>query len=123
MKTEGLIEVILYAQDMAAQVAFYRDILGLEIAYPAGLEDYRQEYWVVFETGSCKLVLHGGGEGKSGSDAPKIVFGVADIQSCRAELLAAGVHVGEIRSPAPGVLVVDGRDPEGNAFSIEEHQG
>lgn len=123
MKTEGLIEVILYARDMAAQVNFYRDVLGLQIEYPVGLSDYSQEYWVVFATGACKLVLHGGGQGKLGESAPKIVFGVDNIDASRSELLAAGVSLGEFRSPAPGILVVDGYDPEGNAFSLESHQG
>ena len=123
MKIEGLIEVILYARDMAAQVDFYRDVLGLQIEYPAGLSDYSNEYWVVFSTGACKLVLHGGGQGKLGENAPKVVFGVKDIHVARTALLAAGVRLGEVRSPAPSILVVDGYDPEGNTFSLESHQG
>lgn len=122
MKTHGLIEVILYACDMAAQVAFYRDVLGLQVEYPAELIDYSHEYWVVFSTGSCKLVLHGGGEGKLGENSPKIVFGVEDIEVVRAELTTKGVTLGEVRSPALGILVVDGHDPEGNPFSLESHR-
>lgn len=76
---------------------------------------------MVLETDACKLVLHGGGERKLGEDTPKIVFGVEDIHASRAELLTAEVKVSEVRSPAPGVWVVDGRDPEGNPFSIESH--
>lgn len=44
-----------------------------------------------------------------------------DLEGVRAMLLTAGVWVDEIRSPAPGVLVADARDPEGNAFHIETH--
>jgi hypothetical protein len=54
---------------------------------------YRQDN--VFETGAV-LVLHGGGEGNQ-AVMPQDRSGVADIQSCRAELLAADVHVGEVR--------------------------
>jgi predicted enzyme related to lactoylglutathione lyase len=112
-------EVILYVQDMNAQIAFYRDRLGLEVKEPTGVEDFSQVYWVELDTGPCTLVLHGGGQGRIGRDAPKIVFRVADIHSARKFLLERGVKVGEPRSPAPGVWVCDGLDPEENSFSIE----
>lgn len=114
-----LMEVILYVADMPGQVSFYRDRLGLAVKYPAGQADYSTEYWVEFETGGCTLVLHGGGPKRLGADAPKVVFSVADIHAARAALAERGVTLGEVRSPAPGVLVADGADPEGNQFSIE----
>lgn len=122
MFTRGLIEVILYAQDMATQVAFYRDRLGLTVLYPTEVTDFANEYWVVLDTGACKLILHGGGNGKLGADTPKIVFGVDDIQAARATLVQRGVQLSEVRSPAPGVAVCDGVDSEGNPFSIEAHE-
>lgn len=114
----GLHEVILYVDDMAKAVAFYRDALGLRVAYPM-CEDYSQEFWVVFETGACKLCLHGGGERRQGHDAPKIVFQVEEINAARAWLTARGVELSEVRTPSPGVFVCDGTDPFGNRFSIE----
>jgi hypothetical protein len=42
---------------MDAQVAFYRDKLGLTVSYPDGLNDYTGEYWVTFATGACTLAL------------------------------------------------------------------
>jgi predicted enzyme related to lactoylglutathione lyase len=116
-----LLEVILYVQDMNKQVVFYRDQLGLTVTYPAGLSDYAKEFWVTLGTGMCTLVLHGGGQRRLGADSPKIVFRVTDIHAARAELLTRGVKLGEVRSPAPGVFVADGEDPEGNKFSIESH--
>lgn len=119
MKLGPLHEIILYVRDMPTQVAFYRDVLGLEISYPAGLDDYSDQYWVVFETGQCSLALHGGGEQRFGEDAPKFVFKVDDIEASRDELLAQNISVSEIHSPSPGVQVADCKDPEGNIFSIE----
>jgi len=119
MKTLGLIEVIVYVQDMDAQVRFYRDHLGLDVSYPQGLADYSQEFWVTLETGACTLALHAGGKRRLGEDTPKIVLGVEEIETARQELMAGGVKIGEIRQAAPGVQVCDGRDPEGNPFSIE----
>jgi len=122
MKTKGLIEIIVYVQNMNAQVAFYREAFGLDVTYPAGLSDYSNEFWVTLNTGQCVLALHGGGQKRLGADAPKLVFGVDDIHAAREELVRRGVKVGEVRSAAPGVWVVDGEDPEGNKFSIEKRE-
>jgi len=117
----GLLHVILYVEDMDKQVRFYRDVLGVPIRFPQGLPSYQNEFWVEFETGVCSLVLHGGGQQRLGQDTPKISFTVRDIEAARAALLGQGVRVSEVRSPAPGVLVADGFDPEGNPFSIDQH--
>lgn len=122
MITTGLIEVILYVQDMQKQVAFYRDSLELSVLYPAGLTDYSHEMWVVLATGACKLALHGGGQQRLGQDTPMIVFGVQDIHAARTTLLARGVKLQEVFSAAPGVWVCHGVDPEGNPISLEAHE-
>ena len=119
---KGIIEVIIYVQDMSAQVDFYRNTLGLAISYPQNQADYSKEMWVTFEPSDCVLALHGGGQGRIGKDSPKIVFGVDDIKSTRKALIGRGVQLGEVRSAAPGVWVCDGLDPEGNAFSIESRE-
>jgi len=114
-----LIEVVVYVEDMNRQVYFYRDKIGLSLSYPTGVNDFKDACWVTFETGDCTLALHAGGKKQQGADAPKFVFDVSDINQAREELIERGVRLGEIRSPAPGVLVCDGIDPEGNRFSIE----
>lgn len=122
----GLMEVILYVQNMDAQVSFYRDVLGLEVKTPQGVPNFESTYWVELDTGCCTLALHAGGQRRLGDDAPKIVFRVADVSVTRNELLRKDVPMGEIRSPAPGVSVCDGLDPEGFRFSIESrarHRG
>jgi predicted enzyme related to lactoylglutathione lyase len=57
-----------------------------------------------------------------GQDTPMIVFGVNDIQSVRATLIARGVQLQEIFTAAPGVRVCHGVDPEGNPISLEAHE-
>jgi len=119
----GLMEVILQVKDMNIQVEFYRDRLGLKVTYPQGVVDYANESWVTFETGRCILALHSGGRTRHGeTPSHRIVFEADDIQAARNKLLHRGVQVGEVRSPAPGVQVVDGRDPEGNVYAIESHK-
>jgi membrane protease YdiL (CAAX protease family) len=104
---------------MNLMVSFYRDILELDVKEPEGVKDFRDFYWVVFNTGSCSLVLHAGSKQRFGEDAPRIVFRVTDIHTARSTLIERGVELGEVRSPARDVLVCDGKDPEGNAFSLE----
>jgi predicted enzyme related to lactoylglutathione lyase len=105
---------------MTRQVAFYRDTLGLPVKEPKGVTDWSKVYWVELDTGSCTLVLHGGGKRNFGEDAPKIVFAVQDITAVRRTLMTRGVELSEVRSPAPNVWVCDGLDPEGNKLSLEE---
>lgn len=119
---QGLLRTILYVQDIDAQVRFYRDQLGLTVRFPTGLSTYADQFWVEFETGQCSLVLHGGGQKRLGADTPKLAFQVADMQLARNILLGRGVKLGDVRSPAPGVEVADGFDPEGNPFSIDCHK-
>lgn len=47
---------------------------------------------------------------------------VAILAEVGQDLLARGVLLGETRTAAPGVLVCDGEDPEGNRFSIESRR-
>lgn len=116
---KGLSQVIVYVKDMAKQVAFYRDIVGLPIAFPH-VEDYSDEGWVAFSTGQCTFALHGGGSGESKDDAPRFNFEVDDIDVARAHLEANGCWVGETRSPIPNVFVFDSRDAEGNYFTVRQ---
>ena len=116
-----LMEVILYVEDMPTQVAFYRDVLGFAVTYPVSLEDYTDQPWVTMDTGACTLALHSGGQRRQGVDAPKIVFRVGDVEAARRYLIGKGVQMGKIRTPAPGITVCDGQDPEGNRFSIKHH--
>lgn len=116
---QELMEVILYVEDMNAQVLFYRDKLGLPVNYPAGLQDYGDQHWVELDAGSCVLALHAGGEGRLGADSSKIVFRVEDVRAVREELVGRGVDIGAVRDDVPGKLICDGVDPEGNKFAIE----
>ena len=115
----GLMQTILYVKNMAESAGFYRDVLGLTVAYPAGLESYADQPWVTFETGGCALCLHTGGTGQLGPDSPSFTFRVADIAWSRSVLMARGVAMGEIFEAAPGIRICRGKDPDGHAFAIE----
>ena len=119
MFVRGLKEVVLYVEDMNAEVAFYRDKLGLEVLSPKGRGEYSGEMWVTLSAGECALALHGGGHRRFGEDAPCVVFRVSSVPSAREALRRRGVVTSAIRSASPGILACDGKDPEGNKFSLE----
>ena len=83
--------------------------------------DYSAEDFVRLDTGGSYLVLHSGRKTDNAGDEPRISYLTDDVAGMRERLLAADAWVDVVRSPTPGVLVADARDPEGNAFHIEEH--
>jgi catechol 2,3-dioxygenase-like lactoylglutathione lyase family enzyme len=115
--------VILHVQDMSREVSFYRDKMGFNVLVPQGVEDFSDVHWVELDTGECALALHDGGKGDLGEDAPGLNFWVGDIEAARKALIARGIELSEIQEIVPGVYICDGRDPEGNRFSLEGKLG
>jgi predicted enzyme related to lactoylglutathione lyase len=107
-----LIEVVVYVRDMERAVAFYQDVLRLEVAFES-------PHWTTFRTGGCTLALHAIERREPGSGEPDPTFLVADADAESARLVAAGVETSEIREPVPGTRVFDVRDPDGNRLSLE----
>jgi predicted enzyme related to lactoylglutathione lyase len=116
---ESLFQVILNVKDMERQVKFYKDVLGLKIIYPAESKNIHLENFVRFETGGANLVLHAGRQTKNAGQEPRISFRVSNLKAAREFMLKSKVSTGEIRNPAPGVYVLDCKDPEGNIFHLE----
>jgi len=119
----SLTRVILYVQDVGRLAAFYRDVLGLTI-----VEEI--EGWAVLRAGACELALHRVGEAYRVADPDawqvesnaKLVLTVdRDLDQLRAELVAKGVAMREIKS-YPGLtgFLCDGTDPEGNVFQLAQ---
>ena len=101
--------IILFASDLGALTAFYRDVLGLEIR-----DGSAKEGWVEFDAGGCSLALH---RGKSKRGSTKTAFGSSDVQKMREELVRRGAKMGKVKAFGDLVLC-DGRDPEGNVFQL-----
>lgn len=119
MKLLGDISVvILYVQDMGAQVAFYRDVLGFKVISPKRKKDFGDVFWVELDAGACTLALHGGGKRRFGKDAPTPGFRVKDAVATRGKLIKPGVKVTDIREIGHGVKVFEVTDPEGNKLSV-----
>ena len=112
-----LTQIILFVEDMARAVGFYRDLLGLKVVYPQDLTDYSETMWVEMEAGACTLALHGGAKAKPG-DEHNLIFKVDDLEAARQAILRAGVEIGTIRTLEDGKPIASGVDPEGHRFSI-----
>lgn len=112
--------VILFVKDLNREVAFYRDVLGLEVEHPRDTEDYSKAGWVELDAGGCVLALHDGGQGRIGEDAPTVTFLVDDLEAARQSVVDKGVPMGKIEEIAPGVFISSGTDPEGFGFTLEE---
>lgn len=111
------IEIILYVRNMNAEVRFYRDVLGLSLRYPKGLEDYSDQMWVEFSLGNSTLALHGGSESQPQPDH-ELVFMVENVARAREMIIEAGTEMGETRPLEDGSPISEGRDPDGHRFSI-----
>ena len=111
------VEIILYVRNMSAEVRFYRDVLGLPLRYPKGLDDYSDQMWVEFSVGNGTLALHGGAESEP-QDDHEIVFMVENVAQAREMIIEAGIEMGEIRPLEDGSPISEGRDPDGHRFSI-----
>jgi catechol-2,3-dioxygenase len=120
----ALNRVILYVQDVDRLATFYQQGFGLRV-----VEEIKGE-WSVLDAGPCQLALHRVGKAYRVDDPAswevesnaKLVMTVdRPLPELRAELIAKGVPMGQIKS-YPGLTgpLCDGRDPEGNVFQLAE---
>ncbi len=103
-----LVRVVLFVEDIERVTAFYRDILGLRVVNDEG-------GFVELDAGKCRVALH-----KAAAARPnrtKLTFRVRDVEATRAALVKKGARMAAVRS-GPSFTACDGKDPEGNVFSI-----
>ena len=114
-ETNELSEIVLHVQDLAAQLAFYRDFLGLPVKTNPQGTPARAE----LNAGACTLVLDASPTPGIAAARTRFVFRVANLNAVRRSFLAHGVRLGPIYEPAPDWQACDGKDPEGNLFSLQ----
>ncbi len=102
-----LARVILFTRNMATITAFYRNVIGLPLKS-------EEKGWVEFDAGGCVLALHQG-PGEPGST--KLAFGSMDVAKTRDQLAARGARMGKVKDLG-GLVLCDGKDPDGNLFQI-----
>ncbi len=110
-------QVVVYVEDMDRAVAFYREVLGLQVRI-------QQEGWVEFGGRGAGFALHSGGHA---SRRPKeyrkggvlVSIRVQSLEAAVAYLESKGVRVTEMGAESHGRLAVFA-DPEGNQFQLLE---
>ncbi|MBC8453123.1 MAG: VOC family protein [Chloroflexi bacterium] len=114
-----LYQIILVANNVARLAKFYRDALGFAITYPESTGDLAKESWVILDSGTCQLAIHGGGEVRT-SGSVILSIKVDDLDYASFDLKEKGFDVEPIYEVAPGVKSAKLRDPEGNRLSLEQ---
>ena len=103
--------IVLFTKAMPRMVAFYRDVLGLNL-----VKD--EKGWKEFDANGCVIALHNG-TSAIGKRPPKIGFWAKDIAATRQELLGRGAKVSKLMVGG-GLVRCEGKDPDGNPFSISD---
>ncbi len=92
--------------DMERALAFYRDVLGIEVVS-------ENQFWSELRAGDVRLALHDGGE-----DAQRggwtICLETDDLDLLRTRLMEAGVECDSEYHETPSGATLAFRDPDGN---------
>ncbi len=107
---------MLMAQDMGRAVAFYCDVIGLELRSQSPM-------WSELAFGDAIIALHGGGSGEFQKTG--LGFQVSDIGAACDEVRSGGGRVvsGPEDRSGEGIRVAELSDPEGNGFGISQYAG
>jgi predicted enzyme related to lactoylglutathione lyase len=105
----GIGTLLCPVRDMDRAVAFYRDCLGL-------VPGFVSSPWSEFDLGGVRLGLHPPFSGGPSGTGWIVGIQVNDIAECRARLAAAGYPTDAAYHDIPGGVVLDFRDPDGNAL-------
>ena len=108
--------VWFWTRDMDRAIAFYRDVVGLELVRRDG------DDWAELDAGAVRLGLHGAGDRPQLPAGGTVVLRVEDLDATKLALEARGVefdaHVGEVEGRARFASFAD---PDGNALQILEY--
>ena len=108
--------VYFFVSDMDRAVAFYRDVLELDLGYRSG------EEWAQLSAGPIQVGLHGAGPGPV-RPGGTLAFTVIDLDATKAKLTARGVVVGhEGGGEGLGPRFVEFDDPDGNVLALFEYE-
>lgn len=111
----------LQVADMAASLAFYRDLLGMAVNRRFSPMPGMDIVFLGREGLQLELICRAG-ESREGGENFSLGFAVDDLDTETARLAAAGVVCGPAVQPAPGVRMSFCNDPDGNAVELIEER-
>lgn len=104
--------IILFVRDMEAITVFYRDIIRL---HPDEEQLFPVDSFFRFNTGQCKLCLHGSGKPNGGRQ--KIVFHVKSVKAVHDVLKVKGLRLKPLKNEAR-LGCFDISDPKNNKIQF-----
>jgi catechol 2,3-dioxygenase-like lactoylglutathione lyase family enzyme len=112
---EGIDHVYYWTRDMDRAVAFYGEVLGLQLRRRSGGE------WAEFEAGPARLALHGTDEAELPASGT-VVLRVASLDEARWVLEERGAVFDGHESEVPGFArFATLHDPDGNPIQLIEY--
>ena len=107
---------MLMARDMGRAVAFYRDVIGLELRSQSPM-------WSELAFGDATVALHGGGSGEFQKTG--LSFQVSDIGAACDEVRSGGGRVvsGSEDRSGEGIRLAELSEPEGKGFTLSQYDG
>jgi catechol 2,3-dioxygenase-like lactoylglutathione lyase family enzyme len=108
--------VYFFVSDMDRSVAFYRDVMELELGERSG------EDWSQLGAGPIQVGLHGAGSGPV-RPGGTLAFTVTDLDAAKLKLTSRGVVIGhEGGGEGLGPRFVEFNDPDGNVLALFEYE-
>ena len=104
-------------RDMDRALAFYRDVLGLEVKFRDGGK------WCQLAAGETGLALAAPQEAAPAEAGSVVVFRVGDLDAVRARLAAAGIAIEAERDMGSHGRILACRDPEGTVLQLYQPAG
>ena len=104
--------VMKFVADMDKAVAFYRDVMGLELRFAS-------PHWSEFETGETTLALHPASERNPAGNA-ELGFSVEDVDAFHREKTAEGVSFPRPPEDLHGSRLATLLDCEGSQVSVSQ---
>ena len=117
MTVEKLQNAYYVTADMDRAVAFYRDTLGLDLAFQDGAR------WTQFKAGGINFALSSMDEAPEGAVGATVVFEVPDIAAAAAAIEAGGGEVLGERDMGDHGKTLTFRDPDGNLLQLYQRAG
>ncbi len=111
-KAKRLQNVYLVARDVAAQSAFYGEVLGLPLKFRDG------DRWTQYDAGGCGFSLSCAEEARPAESGAVLVFEVDDFEGVEESVTRAGGRVESTRDMGSHGAVLSLRDPEGNIVQM-----
>jgi catechol 2,3-dioxygenase-like lactoylglutathione lyase family enzyme len=109
---ERIGNVFYVVDDMDAAVGFYRDVLGLRLAFQDG------DRWAAFDVGGTTLALAAREAGSPATGGGATVsLRVGDVEEWQREAAGRGLAQGEVQF-GPHERTVEVTDPDGNRLLV-----